>query len=786
MPDVVLTRLHTFGSRDARSGLKCPAESTETWHSRCSIESNPVRVPLHRIEAAIVAHRSLFLAGALVVFLGAWAGVGGSLWYLHAAAAGLPDETAVRAANSMSRATTIADAKGRHAFTIFQERRIQIPIARVSPNLIHAVIAIEDRRFYNHSGIDPIRIAGAALNDLMKSRAEQGGSTITQQLARLTLLSPQKTIRRKLQEVALATRFERTYTKSEILELYLNKAYFGDGLYGVEAASLGYFGKHASDLDVAQAALIAGLVKAPSTYAPTVNAKRAITRRNIVLRAMRDVGTIDESAYKAAVQSPLRLNDTLRREEAFGEYFKEEVRKQLVDLFGWDRVYREGLTVETTIDLDMQKAAETEVARALADIEQRLARRGRAPSTEPLQAALVAIDVDSGEVRAMVGGRDFAKSHFNRATQSRRQPGSAFKPFVYAAALERGFTPATLITGLDAPVGTAGGAWLPDDEHLEGDAMTMRAALRTSSNRAAVSMLRTIGIPAAVKSAGQLGFGEMPRVPSLALGSGEVTLLALTSAFGTFANQGNLTTPSLIRRVTTKDGKVLYEAKVTSSRVISPSTAFLITSMLQDVINSGTAWKVRQLGFQLPAAGKTGTTNDYRDAWFVGYTPGLVTGVWVGHDQPKTIMRGGYAAEVTVPLWARFMMSATRSSKPEAFKAPSSVTSARVCRTSGRLATDACHRAGDAATYTEYFARGTEPADVCLLHQYDRIGVLVASAPDVLSQVPVPAGVHDAPPPPSAPSASPAIVTSEAEPPAKKKRGFWGKLFGKGDKKKQP
>jgi penicillin-binding protein 1A len=427
--------------------------------------------------------------------------------------------------------------------------------------------------------------------------------------------------------------------------------------------------------------------------------------------------------------------------------------------------------------MDMQKAAEAEVARALVEIERRQtrSRRSARSSDQDLQAALVAIDPRTGEVRAMIGGRDFERSRFNRATQSRRQPGSAFKPFVYAAALEQGFTPATLITGLSEPVPISGGAWLPDDEHLEGDAITMRAALRTSSNRAAVRVLRTIGIPAAVEYARQLGVGTLPAVPSLALGSGEVTLLSLTSAFGAFANEGRLATASLIRRVTTGEGEVLYEAAVTVRAAVSPTTAFLITSMLEDVINAGTASRARQLGFRLPAAGKTGTTNDYRDAWFVGYTPKLVTGVWVGYDQPRTIVRGGYATELSVPLWARFMVAATRGDKVERFRAPSTVTGVEVCRASGRLAHDTCRRDPDGMVYTEYFAPGTQPIDACPRHGSDVLHAFL----DTLRQ--------PAPMPPASVSAEAldgragsASETAAASSPAKKKRGFWSRVFGLG------
>ena len=404
---------------------------------------------------------------------------------------------------------------------------------------------------------------------------------------------------------------------------------------------------------------------------------------------MRDEKMIDPAAYDAASREPVVLDDGLRRGEAFGQYFKEEVRRFLVQRFGWDRVYQGGLKVYTTVNLDMQKAAENAVALSLAAIEKRQGAR-KTSGEDSLQAALVAMDPHTGDVRAMVGGRDFAESSFNRATQAKRQPGSAFKPFVYAAALERGFSPATLIEKLDEPIMTLQGAWVPEDEHLESPTMTMRTALRTSSNRAAVRMLDDVGIPVTVEYAKLMGVGSVPSVPSLALGSGEVTVLSMTSAFSTFANEGVVPTPVLVRRVETSDGQVLYRDEHTSQRAISEATAFQMAEMLADVINSGTAWPARREGFMLPAAGKTGTTNDYHDAWFIGFTPQLATGVWVGYDQPRTIIGRGYAAELAVPMWAHFMKEATRSDKAEWFSRPSNVTTARICRLSGRLATDAC------------------------------------------------------------------------------------------------
>jgi penicillin-binding protein 1A len=727
----------------------------------------------------------LFLAAVLTITLTIWVSVGAAIGLILTASTHLPDSLAVQTVGAMPHATTLVDVKGRHAFTIFQEQRLPVALNQISPHLVRAILAIEDQRFYRHGGFDVIRVLGAGWNNVLEGRAEQGGSTITQQLARLSLLTPAKTLRRKLQEVILATRLERVFSKDQILEMYLNKAYFGDGLYGVEAASLGYFGKHASEVDAAEAALLAGLVKAPSTYAPTISPVRAITRRNLVLRVMRDSDALDATAYEQARNQSLRLDDTLRREEAYGQYFKEEVRKELVERFGWDRVYQGGLKVETTLDLDMQKAAEAEVARALADIEQRRGPRARQRSAEdPLQAALVALDPRTGEVRALVGGRDFEASRFNRVTQAKRQPGSAFKPFVYAAALEEGYTPATVLRGLAEPVITPAGAWIPEDGHVDEDALPMRAALRVSSNRAAVQMLEDVGVETVVRYADRFGMGAMPPVPSLALGSGELTMLSLVSAFGVFANAGTLVPPTLIRRVTDSAGEVLYEPTPEPEAVVSPTTAYLVTSMLEDVIDAGTGAQARQLGFRLPAAGKTGTTNDYRDAWFIGYTPQLLAGVWVGHDRPRTIVQRGYAAQLAVPLWTRFMIAATRGNASDRFSAPATVTSATICPISGRLATDACRRA-HAAVYTEYFERGTEPIDSCPYH------ILHSRSPLTLAATTI-APVRPSAPAPSVAASAPAAVAAavvpqahepisvEPQPQAQpKKRGFWSRVFGR-------
>jgi penicillin-binding protein 1A len=748
-------------------------------------------------------HPRVFITGMLAISLALWASTALVAWLIVSVASGLPDNDELRGVGVMSRATTIYDADEKPAFTIFKEQRIEVPLSRISPNLVKALVAVEDQRFFDHGGVDVIRVGGAAWSNLTDGWGSQGGSTLTQQLARQSFLTREKTVRRKLREIVVAARLEREFTKEQILELYLNKVYFGDGLYGAEAASLGYFGKHASDLDVAEAALLAGLVKAPSAYAPTVSKERAMARRNATLQAMHSAGMIDQQTLDESMRRDVKLTDNLRHQEAFGQYFKEEVRKQLVERFGWERVYEGGLKVYTTVDLNLQKAAEAEVARAVAEIEERQLRRNRGVTTEPLQAALVALEPRTGEVRAMVGGRSFDKSRFNRVTQAHRQAGSAFKTFVYAAALERGYTPGSLIQPMTTPIMTLQGAWVPDD-HGSGGAMTMRSALRNSSNRAAVGMLQEIGIPAALRMSEKLGIESVPGVPSLALGSGEVTLLSMTAGYATFANGGIRPEPIMIRRVETAEGEVLFHAAPRGERAVSEATAYLVTAMLADVINGGTGWQARRVGFTAPAAGKTGTTNDYRDAWFVGYTPNLATGVWVGYDRPRTIISNGYAATLAVPLWGRFMASATRTAGQPQFTRPRTITSATICRISGKLATSNCHAGIEfdpvsglpitrPVVYTEQFARGTEPSDYCPWHTHATTAPYTVATSNtapipspqstaVAAPIPVPMATTGAlptpaPEPPAAATGT-AAAAADATPP--QRRGFWGRLFRRG------
>jgi membrane carboxypeptidase/penicillin-binding protein len=397
----------------------------------------------------------------------------------------------------------------------------------------------------------------------------------------------------------------------------------------------------------------------------------------------------------------------------------------------------------------------------------------------------------------MVGGRQFTESRFNRAVQARRQPGSAFKPFIYAAALETGMTPASLITGLDEPVDTPQGGWMPEDEHLESSAMTIRTALRTSSNRAAVRAFQAVGLEREMDAIDRLQFGEIPRVPSIALGAGEVTLQQLTAAYAPFANGGSLPRPLMIRRVEDREGEVLYESTPLLTQAFTPTTAFLMANMLTDVINAGTGYKARADGFVLPAAGKTGTTNDYVDAWFVGFTPSLVAGVWVGFDQPQTIVAGGYGGDLAVPVWADFMKAATKGAKPVWLKPPRDVVSVQICRMSGRRPASNCgevevvSKTGETRVRSmimyEYFVKGTEPYDECPLHQgvglLTRLGGLfgAGSSPAAVPEAASPLPERSVDPPAATAAEEPARADARREEKPKKKRGFWGRLFGSRD-----
>ena len=653
--------------------------------------------------------------------------------------------------------TVVFDRQNRQVFSFFVEQRVDVPLDRVSPRMIDALLAVEDRRFYSHHGLDAVRIVKAAWRNWRSGRIVEGGSTLTQQLARLEQLTPARTFSRKIREVTIAVRLEERYSKQEILHAYLNAVYFGDGYHGVEAASRGYFGKSAADLEPHEAALLAGLVRSPGGDSPSSSPRRALARRNLVLRLMRDTGRLTEAEYRASVDMPLRapapVAAVATSNASCGRYFEEEVRRQLVARFGGQQVLQGGLRVYTGYDPEMQCAAQHTITARIGQI----AKNRKA--ARDLEGSLVAIDPASGEVRALIGGRDFGASSYIRATQAHRQPGSAFKPIIYAAALERGMAPASMLHHLDEPIMTDTGPWLPGGGHEEPE-YSLRNALTISSNRAAAQLLQQVGYSQATYYAQRMGIeSRLPAVASLALGTGDVTLLELTSAYGVFANQGVAVSPHLIVRVEDAQGHTVWDDAPGRHQAVTPATAYLMSSMLADVITSGTATTARAAGFKLPAAGKTGTTDNYTDAWFIGYTPHLVTGVWFGMDKPAPIMNRGFAAVVAVPAWAEFMKQATAKDAPDWFVQPADVEKVTICRVSGQRATDACRRGlmgpgyvqasltelpgvpvGDMApstglgagvgtsgrkpsavaarstVYDDYFAIGTAPTEDCPVH----------------------------------------------------------------------
>jgi 1A family penicillin-binding protein len=668
---------------------------------------------------------SLFAAG-LMFCLGS----------LQGFASGLNDVSREMQIDTAPQASLVYDRDNHVIFSFATEDRTSVSLDQVSKSMVMAVLAAEDRHFFKHAGMDLIGVARAALVDLKEGGLKEGGSTITQQLVRLVALTRSRTLDRKVREALLALRIERRFPKRRILEAYLNRIYLGDSHYGVEAAARGYFGKTAADLTPGEAALLAGLIKCPSACSPRTAPALAKLRRDTVLGEMYAAGNLSRGEYAAAVAAPIALIP--ERHDAYdpghltvpdGEgsqpcalYFVEAVRREVMSQFGEGDVLRGGLRIHTTVDINLQKRAEDSITARLQQIDPLKKGPGPAGLQGRLEGALVAIDPRTGEVLALVGGRDFHQSPFNRATQARRQPGSAFKPLVFAAAIEQGYTPSSLMTDLDTPINTPQGAWLPSGEH-EASSYTLRQALTVSSNRAAVHLMQLVGIGTTQSYARRLGISSpLPSVPSLAIGTAEVSLLDLSSAYGAFANGGIVAPHTLITSIEDSTGQVVWQQSQARQpyRAIRPGTAFLMSSMLADVINRGTGSRARTEGFKLPAAGKTGTTDDYGDAWFIGYTPHLVTGVWFGYDDHKKIMDRGFAGTVAVPAWAHFMMKATAGQAPDWFQPSNDVEKVTVCRASGLRATDSCKLLntddGRPNAYEDYFLLGTAPYDVCPGH----------------------------------------------------------------------
>ncbi len=576
----------------------------------------------------------------------------GALWALTILPKSLPSVTALEKLEPL-KGTKIYDENDELVTELHVERRIFVPLSQVPRSLQDAVIATEDRRFYYHWGVDPIGIGRAVLQNYRRGRIVEGGSTITQQLAKVLFLTPDKSLERKLKEAILALEIERRYPKDRILEMYLNQVYFGQGAYGVEAASRTYFGKSVSEVTAREAALLAGLPRAPSTYAPFENPKGAKQRREIVLRKMVEYGSLKDGDARKLAQSDLGLIPPERRRTS-GQYFLDYVQQTLEAKYGADMVFKGGLSVYTTLNPSMQLAAEQSLRDGLKTLEGRSAQAR--PGEHP-EGAIVTIEPQTGYVRALVGGYDFFRSEFNRAVQAKRQPGSAFKPFVYMAALEAGFTPATRVE--DAPVsyavGPNGNAWKPEnyDRKFRG-LTTLQQGIEDSVNVVTVKLQERVGVNRTIRVARRFGIQSAlsPNL-SLALGTSDLSLLELTSAYGALANQGVWVAPIAIRYVTDAHDKLLEENVPQGREAVSPEMAYVVTHMLRGVVERGTGQAAKSLG--RPVAAKTGTTNDYANAWFLGYTPRLVTGVWVGYDRPRSLGREETGGRLAAPIWGAYM-----------------------------------------------------------------------------------------------------------------------------------
>lgn len=698
------------------------------------------------------------------------------------------------------------------------EKGVYVPINKIPEHLIKAIVAVEDSKFWVHSGLDYIAIIRAISKDILAGRIKEGGSTITQQLAKVVFLSPERTVIRKLKEAVLAFRLEKNLTKEKILELYLNKIYFGHGAYGVEMASRAYFGKSVSDINLAEAALLCGLVRAPSRYSPYSNIDKAKERQYFVLKRMQEEGYISEEQVNKAYNEPLYLS-SLRYVEGASNYFLEYVRKYLEDRYDVEAVYKGGLRVYTTLNMKMQVAALESLREGLRELDKRQGFRGplgrkeidaeeelkgawmservflkpgdlltatvlkvsasqavvktrgivgklfltdaewakrlidsrgrvikefnqlsltdilrkgdiinvrvkdisgKEPAfsleQEPLvQGAVVAIEPSTGYIRAAIGGYDFNKSEFNRAIFAKRQAGSAFKPIIYAAAMDYGYTPASVI--VDEPLVYSSekfGDWKPEnyDQKFHGPTR-LREALAHSRNIVTVKLLEEVGVEKVIKFARAVGIqGPFPYNLTLAFGSLSVTPLEITSAFCVFAGEGIKMTPISVKYIVDADGNILENNEPTSTRVISPQTAFLTTSMLEEVVNSGTGWRAKEL--KRPVAGKTGTTNDYKDAWFIGYTPELASGVWVGFDDMRTLGDRETGSMAAAPIWVSFMKKALSEISPfngedakreeiKPFRVPDGIVTAVIDPLTGLLATSGTEK------MVEFFKEGTVP-----------------------------------------------------------------------------
>ncbi len=665
-----------------------------------------------------------------------------------------------------AQASKVYAADGRLITDLGLERRTVIPLKDISPAVVQAFLATEDKRFYEHNGIDWVRVMGAVKGALLGNVT--GASTITMQLA--GNLFPEdinrrdRTLKRKLREMKVALEIEKRYPKDRILELYLNQIDLGNRAFGVEAAAQRYFGKSSRDLNVAEAATLAAIPKGPSRLNPRRNPARNILRRNVVLNLLRDQHLITEQETERWKAYPLLLTS---RSDFTGvaDYFVEYVRQQAQALVG-ARLYSDGLRIYTTLDLDLQQAAEKALEEQLTAIEAGSARLGkfthqtyaqytesRAEDAEEevttpyLQGLVLSLDAKTGYIRAMVGGRDFDDSKFNRVTQSRRQPGSTFKPIVYSLALERGHPLSELV--MDEPYAESipgQPLWAPQNYDLKFDGrMTLRRALFESRNIPTIKLGKTLGEHQVIDMARRFGISlDVQAVPSIHIGSADVVPMEMIAAYSVFANVGERVTPVGILRIEDRAGNIVWQPSQRRQRVLARNVSWLMTDVLRDVVRVGTARGSVGAQINFPAGGKTGTTNDYFDVWFVGFTTDMVTGVWIGFDQPRKIMANAQGGRLAAPVWTQLMKEAyERRPVPGGWPRPDSLTVAEVDSSTGAIATPFCPRTD---RYVESYIPGTEPHTYCPVHS-QLLGLPGTTTAPMTNNPALPAGTTAVPAP---------------------------------------
>ncbi len=632
-------------------------------------------------------------------------------------------------------ASVMVDREGREIDKLYRVHRTVVGLDSLPAHVAHAFVAVEDRNFYDHSGVDMARVLGAAWQNIRTRGIAEGFSTITMQVARNVfpdrLPMQARTLNRKIAEIRVARQIESRYTKDEILELYINQIYFGSGAWGIESAAQEYFGKPATELTLPEAALIAGLPQAPSRLNPRRNMEGALERRSTVIRRMEAEGYIDGAQAAAAQDDEPQLARSRMESPMRAAYFVEHVRQVVQEVLG-DLVYTGGYRIHTTLDLDAQERLEQELEQQLRSIEagrygyyphlsyeavvSDTARVTESVQTSYLQAAAVSMDGGTGDVLALVGGRDFEDSKFNRATQARRQPGSAFKPFVYAAAIQAGYPPNMVLEDTPYRLVQDGRVWEPRnyDGSYAGD-ITMRQALFQSKNTATVRLAEQVGLERVIGMARSLGVeSEIPRYPSIAIGAAEVTLMEMVTAYAALAALGERPEPRFVTHVTDRNGRTVWQVPPRARNVMARDVAFLTLDLMRDVVDRGTGTAVRGVGFRQPAAGKTGTTNESADVWFIGSTPRVTTGIWIGMDARQRITGNATGGRLAAPVWGRVMLGIANGDGN--WTPPPGVERLQVDAYGNTVAAN-CPTYGDLRE--EYFLRGTANSFGCPGYGYD-------------------------------------------------------------------